>query len=249
MGAASRLFWLPEIFFVRFCSENGISELTTPDLQSAWREGHNPAPAGPPSSDAEQWIAQARSGCGNSLGRLAERCRQYLLLVANRELDDGLRSKVGASDLVQETLLTVQQSFDRFEGTSEVDLRRWVRQILLNKIAQTKRFYGQSQKRDIHREQPPTDDAQEARDWLGLVDQAATPYRKAIADEQTAAIERAIECLPEHYRQVITLRCFDRQSFVEIGRSLQISDDAARKLWCRAIDRLRREWEASDESR
>ena len=81
------------------------------------------------------------------------------------------------------------------------------------------------------------------------MDQAATPCGKAMADEQTFAIEQAIDGLPEHYRQVVKRRCFDRQSFVEIGRALQISDDAARKLWCRAIDRLRQELVASNDSR
>jgi RNA polymerase sigma-70 factor, ECF subfamily len=223
--------------------------MATRNLSSRRLEPDKPGPVRPEPNEIEHWIADARAGGVESLGRLAERCRQYLLLVANRELDAGLQSKLGASDLVQETLLTAQQVFGQFDGKNEQELRLWLRAILLNTTARTSRSYRQTEKRDINREQPlwnagSGDDASRY-----IADQADTPCRNAIANEQTLAIEQAINCLPEHYSQVIRLRCFDRQSFVEIGRALQISADAARKLWCRAIDRLRREWEASDESR
>ncbi len=77
----------------------------------------------------------ARDGCAESLGQLVDRCRNYLLLVANRGLNPDLRVKVGASDLVQETLLAAQRGFDRFEGSSDAELRLWLRRILLNKMA------------------------------------------------------------------------------------------------------------------
>jgi RNA polymerase sigma-70 factor (ECF subfamily) len=217
--------------------------MATRNSSSRWLE-----PAKPEPNEVEHWIADARAGGVESLGRLAERCRQYLLLVANRELDAGLRSKLGASDLVQETLLTAQQVFGQFAGNSEQELRLWLRAILLNTTAHTSRWYRQTEKRDIHRERPLWNAGSGDDAWHCIAGQD-TPCRNAIANEQTLAIEQAVNCLPKHYGQVIRLRCFERQSFVEIGRVLQISADAARKLWCRAIDRLRREWEASDESR
>ncbi len=45
--------------------------------------------------------------------------------------------------------------------------------------------------------------------------------------------------LPEHYRMAIALRLWDDLSFVEIGSKLAISEDSARKLYGRAINRLR----------
>jgi hypothetical protein len=48
-------------------------------------------------------IRQARGGSAEALGRLLERSRAYLLLIANKGLDADLRSKGGASDLVQQT--------------------------------------------------------------------------------------------------------------------------------------------------
>ncbi len=221
--------------------------MATSDERAEWFE---PADSriGLAAGDVEQWIADARGGCVESLGRLAERCRQYLLLVANRELDADVRGKVGASDVVQETLLKAQEIFDRFDGKSETQLLLWLRRILLHQLAHASRSFHQFAKRDVHREQE-LDDGDGRNDWASLVDPAPTPRRNAIANERVLAVERTIQRLPEHYQQVIRLRSFDLRSFVEIGQILETSPDAARKLWCRAVEMLRQKWEASDESR
>jgi RNA polymerase sigma-70 factor, ECF subfamily len=198
--------------------------------------------------DVEQWIADARGGCAESLGRLADRCRQYLLLVANQELDAGLRSKVAASDIVQQTLLKAHEIFGRFDGRSETQLLLWLRRILLHQLAHTSRSYRQFAKRDIRREQElDADDV--PNEWANLVDPSPTPRARAIANERTLSVERAIEQLPEHYRQVVRLRSFELRSFMEIGEVMQTSPGAASKMWCRAIETLRKNWEMSDESR
>jgi RNA polymerase sigma-70 factor, ECF subfamily len=51
-------------------------------------------------------------------------CRTYLLLVANREMGNDLKSKEGASDVVQETLLQAHRDWGKFFGRTEAELRR-----------------------------------------------------------------------------------------------------------------------------
>jgi RNA polymerase sigma-70 factor (ECF subfamily) len=53
----------------------------------------------------EDWLAEARQGSREALGRLLEGCRHYLLLMANQDTGPDLRAKVAPSDLVQETFL------------------------------------------------------------------------------------------------------------------------------------------------
>ena len=45
--------------------------------------------------------------------------------------------------------------------------------------------------------------------------------------------------MPDHYRMAIAFRLWDDLSFVEIGSRLAISEESARKLYGRAIHRLR----------
>jgi DNA-directed RNA polymerase specialized sigma24 family protein len=62
-----------------------------------------------------------------------------------------------------------------------------------------------------------------------------------MAHEQAEALEQALAGLPKDYRQVILLRYQEEHTFEEIGRLMNRSADAARKLWLRAVERLQQE--------
>src|SRR5262249_28239413 len=102
--------------------------------------------------ELSNWLKSARSGSTNGLGQVLESCRQYLLLVANKELDPDLRAKVGPSDVVQDSILEAQRDFGRFHGTTEADVLAWLRRILLNNIANVRQHYRATQKRELSRE-------------------------------------------------------------------------------------------------
>jgi RNA polymerase sigma-70 factor, ECF subfamily len=191
-----------------------------------------------PDEPTAQLLADARNGSAAALGRAIDGCREYLLLIAGRELDARIRSKVGSSDLVQETLLEAQQHFARFHGTTREELLRWVRRILLRNIANATRRYLATTKRSADRERRSAAGA-------GAIADADVhpPDDAAIAGEERARVLQAIERLPEDYRQVILARSFDGLSFDEVGARLGRSADAARRLWVRALDRLRSEME------
>lgn len=199
-------------------------------------------PVRPCTIDTEACIADARAGSPAAISQLTEACRQYLLMIANVELDADVRRKTGASDIVQEALLAAQRDFETFSGTSESELRRWVRRILINKIANTWRYYGQTACRNIHREVEIND----VDDRDDLIDPHPTPQQSALAHERALAVEEIVGRLPERYRQLIRLRSFEHRSFEEIGAEMNVSADAARKAWCRAIESFRREWEKAN---
>src|SRR5262245_14517712 len=191
--------------------------------------------------EVEAWIAAARGGSPEALGQALEQCRGYLLQVANAELDGRLRGKAGASDLVQETFLVAQRIFDRFRGSSQPDLRAWLRGVLLHKVAKLRQRYGGTRKRLISREV-----ALEAGSGPRAEPVAAgsTPSQVAQRQEQAEAVKRVLDRLPEHYRQVIVWREWEELPFDEIARRLGRGVDAARMLWWRAIERLQHELES-----
>jgi RNA polymerase sigma-70 factor (ECF subfamily) len=192
-------------------------------------------------------IRAAQAGSVQAMGELLESCRQYLLLVANQELRHDLQAKVGASDLVQETFLEAQRGFELFKGRSHDDLVAWLRQILRNNLRDATRSYLSSMKRDVHREIPFVEqDGSAAVSIKALPDSSETPSWHVRRREQTAAVRRCLERLSVDYRQVIILRNLELKSFVEIGRMLGRSPDAARKLWGRAIQALVAEMGDSD---
>jgi RNA polymerase sigma-70 factor, ECF subfamily len=196
-----------------------------------------------PAHDFGRWLSAARDGSRDALGRALEACRRYLLCVAHQQLNRDLQAKGGASDLVQETFLEAQSSFDRFQGTSEVELRAWLRQLLHHRAAKFRRRYRTTQKRRLARETALA----AAGVAAGPADERSSPSAQLMASEQAQRLLRALERLPDDYQRAITLRYVERCSFEEIGRRMERTPNAARLLWLRAIEHVRHELRAPDE--
>lgn len=198
-------------------------------------------------ADVERWIASARAGSREALGRLLAACRDYLLVVATRRLPADLRAKAGASDLVQQTFLEAQRDFPAFQGRSEADLLAWLRRILLHNLANATRHFRATGKRQLGRE-VALDDAP-LHELVNGITSHHSPSSEAVAREQDEALRRAVERLPEGYRRVIRWRSYERLSFADIGQRLGRSAEAARKLWARAVEELKQALEPPLESR
>ena len=156
------------------------------------------------------------------------------------ELDADLLAKGSASDLVQETLLGAYRDFGRFHGHSRDELHAWLRKILENNLAVFRRRYRGTRKRQVAIE-IPIDVAAMEGDRRGWACEGASPSTHAAHREQAAALLAALGRMPEEYRRVIVWHQYDQHTFEEIGRRLDRSAEAARKIWSRALARLTEE--------
>jgi RNA polymerase sigma-70 factor, ECF subfamily len=192
-------------------------------------------------------LREARVDPGDALGKLLAAYRPFLLAIANDGFDPDLRAKAGPSDVVQETFIDAQRDFDKFKSDSESRFRIWLHTILLNNLADLRKRFLKSAKRQVRRERPlsRTDSKNLLRE---LADEDShSPSRKAISSEEQQRINAALDRLRPAFRQVIILRSQQRQSFVEIGKLIGKSPDAARMLWQRAILKLRAELGGRDD--
>jgi RNA polymerase sigma-70 factor (ECF subfamily) len=164
---------------------------------------------------------------GDDVGTLLHRFRPYLLAIARTELPRNL----AASDLVQDTLIRGVDGFAGFRGTTNGELARWLRQILQNQAAAVRRHQGRQKRED------PVDRVQ----WVSRRSESATPSEVAMSLEDRQRLEWALGRLAEDQRQAIHLRHRDDLSFREIGQRLDRSEEAARKLWARAVVQLQQE--------
>jgi len=194
--------------------------------------------------ELRQWIAAAQAGSEEALGKLLQACRGYLLQIANAELDSALRAKLGASDVVQETLLEAKQGINDFCGATRAEFLGWVRRILKNNLRDARRHL-QAEKRRVSREHRLDGEGRAAVD--AMADKTETPSALVSEREDELRLARAMDALTADHRLVIELRNWQLLSFAEIGERLERSEEAARKLWVRAIDRLRLEMQVSDD--
>lgn len=191
------------------------------------------------SRDFDQWLAKARAGSGVALGRLFDACRPFLQLIASERLPTDLQAKLGASDIVQETFLNARNGFGGFHGKTENELLAWLRQILINELATKNRAFRGTSKRQLNKEIGQPDVLQE-----NLVEQLPgedpSPSKIVVATEDREELQRALAKLSATDQQVIQWRNYELESFEEIGKRLDKSAEAARKVWARAVEQLQR---------
>jgi RNA polymerase sigma-70 factor, ECF subfamily len=175
-------------------------------------------------------------------GRLLEGCRQYLLMIANEVIGTELQAKFGASDLVQDTFLEAQRHLGTFRGQTKGELRAWLRRILECRLANIRRSYLATEKRAATREVTLHEFVGDSGVKIETLEcRSPSPSNHAQRSEWAQAVDDALERMPEHYRQAVSWRHQEQLSWDEVGRRMSCTADAARKVWSRAIQHLRRE--------
>ncbi len=187
-----------------------------------------------------------RAGDKTALGALLELYSNYLGLMARLQVGRRLQGKVDPSDLVQETFLEAHRDFPRFRGRSELELLGWLRQILTRNLANAIRRYYGTQARDLNLERELTREFDESWRMLdgGLVAQQSSPSQQASRRERAVLLANALQHLPDDYREAIVLRHLEALSFPDVARRMGRTEDSVKKLWARALARLRRALEA-----
>ncbi len=192
-------------------------------------------------SDSEQLLMRARDGDREALGRLLDSFRNYLMILAYDQIDRRVRGKADASDVVQDTFLYVHQAFSEFRGTTIGELLNWVRSILASKMTDLIRMYCDTQRRDVRLERRLAEELDQTSCAVNaLAASDLSPSGEVAQREQAILVADAIAELPPDYREVIILRHFRELTFPEISQTMQRSEGSVKKLWVRALTRLRR---------
>lgn len=182
-----------------------------------------------------------KNGVAAARDDLLRDCRQYLQKIANADLDQRLRHKVDPSDLVQSTLLKGAEHFQSFQGSTREELLGWLAEVMRNEIRMTRRRFLETQQRDeareVHAEHPS---------WLPAGTQNSTPSQQMMRAEEYDQLMRALDQLPIDYQTVLRLRNWQRLPFVDIGKQMKRSEDAATKLWGRAVLALQKQLDHAD---
>ncbi len=178
-------------------------------------------------------LQRAREGAPGAFDELYRRCAGRLLTFIRVRLGPSLRSRLDSTDILQATLLKSFERFRQFEQSDAASLMAWLTTIAHNEIRDQADRQGR-QRRDVHAEVP--------LEWPEALAAPAAAQRGAltqvILDERAQQLERALEALDEHYREVILLRDFEELTFPEIGARLARTEDAARMLYARAMAAL-----------
>ncbi|MAG93632.1 MAG: RNA polymerase subunit sigma-70 [Planctomycetaceae bacterium] len=186
-------------------------------------------------------IQRARVGDASALGELLDEHRDYLRLMAERQLDRRLARRLDASDLVQQTCLSVHKKIGEFDGEDVAEFVAWLRQIHERNIINAARDHVQAKKRVITRESPFSDEA-------GPGIRQTSPSRHAMRSEEKEGLRKALEHLPDDEREALRLRYFEGLGLTEIATQMGLTKDGLVWLLKRAMKNVRRQLPADDVS-
>jgi RNA polymerase sigma-70 factor (ECF subfamily) len=195
-------------------------------------------PTSPKATAGDSLLAAAKAGNASAFWQLTETYRPYLRGVVARILGAQFSAKVDASDVVQQCLLTAFERFGQFRGADTEQWQHWLLALVRNQTRKIVRYWYQEM-RDVRREQSLTPGSSDERP---VAAEDSTPSQQAARRERAARLMAVLQRLPQDYRQVISLRNFEDLPYAEVAARMNRSEEAVRKLWERAIRRLREEW-------
>ena len=169
-----------------------------------------------------------------------ERYREYLCLLARLQIPVRLRSKVDASDVVQQTLLEAHRASDQLLRLDEPARAAFLRQTLTNNLADLARHFA-AEARDVGRERlvevAVRDSSARLVDWLAA--EHSSPSLRAVREEDLMRLAEALAGLPGDQRLAVELKHLHGYSVSEIAAAMDRSETAVGGLLRRGLKKLR----------
>jgi RNA polymerase sigma-70 factor (ECF subfamily) len=188
-------------------------------------------------------LDQARAGDMTAVGPLLESYRGRLSRMVSIRMDARLNGRFDTSDVLQETFVEIARRLPRYLEEEKMPFFLWVRFLVGQKLIQFHRSHLGVEARAADREvslntrsAPGASSFSVASVWLA--ESGGSPSRAAVAGEEHARVQEALEAMSGTDREVLVLRHFEQLSNVEVATLLEITPQAASARYVRALTRL-----------
>ncbi|QDT43247.1 ECF RNA polymerase sigma factor SigH [Gimesia alba] len=190
-------------------------------------------------TDIEELISQIKQGSEPALLEFIEAHRAPLLAFINKNMSDGLKSKVEAADILQEASLSAVESLSQMDFEQKTPFN-WLCHLSERRIIDNHRKFFQVQKRAAGREvkqRSPSDG--EGQGFMDLLIASITSPSQAFSrGAKEMKLLMALESLPEENREAIRLKYVEGLPTKEIAAQLGKSDVAVRVMLSRSMVKL-----------
>jgi RNA polymerase sigma-70 factor (ECF subfamily) len=191
--------------------------------------------------ETQELLLRIQGGDPLAFDELFERHRAEVHRAVSRRLEPTLRSRMDASDVVQEAQLEAVGRLAEFIERRPMPFRLWIVRTAIQRLLKLTR-HARAARRDVAREQPIPEGSgstrQQPRDAAPRA-AAVTPSQQVAARDTATRLHAALARLGETDRAILELRALAGMSYEEAGARLAIEPAAARKRYGRALLRLR----------
>ena len=176
------------------------------------------------------WMQRVKAGDLDAFREFVEAHQHRIIGTVAKMLGD----ETDAEDIAQQVFVRVWKSAHRWEPTAKVTtwLFKITRNLVCNEIRRRMRHPVTSLDRTFR-------DDEGERPMQAEDTSVKRPDASLLDDEMQAAIQTAIDALPETQRMAIVLRRYDDISYEEIGEILSLSVPAVKSVLFRARTELR----------
>jgi len=219
----------------------GPAKVYIPEMAIDHAKNHNTSCA--PEDVTQELDHRLRNGDEEALAEACVACRERLWHIADFRLDDRLRARADADDVLQEVFLAASRRLKHYATGPYTSPFLWLRAILTQTLVDLHRRYVGAQMRDPDREVridactfPQATSTSLA---IQLVGNATSPGEAAARADMMDMMETAIAGMDAIDREVLALRHFEELSNSEVAEVLGIQSKAASIRYVRALRRLR----------
>jgi len=196
----------------------------------------------PDTENTEQLLNHARKGDDGAVNQLLDRHRDAVRRMIDLRMDQMLKRRVDASDIVQEVMIDANRRLQAYLQNPVMPFHLWLRQMAKDRLIDAHRRHRGAARRSIDREQPLATAAsnESSLDLVAqLRDQELTPAAAATWHELERRFQTACDQLDTPDQEVVLMRHFEHLSNTETATALDISPQAASMRYLRAMRRLR----------
>jgi RNA polymerase sigma-70 factor (ECF subfamily) len=194
-------------------------------------------------TDTEQLVEKLRAGDRQALTNLFQRHRDRLRKMVELRLDPRLRSRVDASDVLQDAFLDTVARLDSYLRRPDLPAFLWLRRIVGERLAICQRRHLGAKMRAAGQEvslyRDPLPQASSAALASMLLGRLTSPSHAAVRAALVLQVQAALNALDPLDREVVALRHFEQLSRAETAQVLGISEEAGAKRYIRALKRLK----------
>lgn len=191
------------------------------------------------STETHRLLMKTRFGDRHAFNELFERHRHVLRRIVQLRLGHELRRRIDASDVVQEAQLEAFRRFDDYLQRRPMPFGLWLRKTAQERIHNHYRDHLQTARRSIRRELPFPDQSS-LLIAAPFIDRGSSPSQRMLHRERNHLVTEAVHELGDVDREILLMRNVEGLTQSEIAQVLDLSHDAVRKRYGRALIKLQR---------
>lgn len=188
----------------------------------------------------------ARDGQAAAVNQLLDRHRESLRRLVDLRMDQMVKRRVDASDIVQDVLIEANRRMPGYLEEQKLPFHLWLRGLARDRMIDAHRRHRVASRRSVEREVPLATGGISGHSVLDLArqlnDPRNTPATAALQNELTEQFQKALDDLAETDREVVFMRHFEQLSNQEIAQALNLTEAAASMRYLRAVKRLKTVW-------